>query len=124
MKRAKSNLARLDLPKNNDIVLEDLCFDAQQTCEKALKAVHIAHQIKFKFVLDLTELLRSLREAGISIPENVRRASELTDYATVTRYPGWGEPVTQDEFEKAKQIAEEVFTWAQDSIPDARQINN
>lgn len=37
--RAKSNLARARQPKPDEVFWEDLCFDAQQAVEKALKAV-------------------------------------------------------------------------------------
>lgn len=40
--RAKSNLARVKAGKvSEDILYEDLCFDAQQAVEKALKALCI-----------------------------------------------------------------------------------
>ena len=40
--RAKSNLKRAEIGrKDPDIFIEDLCFDAQQAVEKALKAVCI-----------------------------------------------------------------------------------
>lgn len=40
LKRAKSNLARAELGRNAlDILYEDLCFDAQQATEKALKGL-------------------------------------------------------------------------------------
>ena len=41
LKRAKSNLARAKAGKvSEDILYEDLCFDAQQAAEKALKALY------------------------------------------------------------------------------------
>ncbi|HWF62672.1 MAG TPA: HEPN domain-containing protein [Nitrospira sp.] len=40
LNRAKSNLARATVDINlPDIYLEDLCFDAQQAAEKAIKAM-------------------------------------------------------------------------------------
>ena len=52
MNRARSNLlrARNRIP---DAYLEDLCFDAQQAAEKAIKAVMIARAIDFSYVHDL-----------------------------------------------------------------------
>ncbi|HID98530.1 MAG TPA: HEPN domain-containing protein, partial [Thermodesulfobacteriaceae bacterium] len=43
LKRAKSNLERGKLGKTSeDILYEDLCFDCQQTAEKAIKALLIS----------------------------------------------------------------------------------
>jgi HEPN domain-containing protein len=43
LRRAKSSLVLSKTPKGNDIFYEDLCFDAQQSAEKSLKAL-IIHQ--------------------------------------------------------------------------------
>jgi len=54
LKRAKSNLARAKAGKvSEDILYEDLCFDAQQAAEKALKALCIVHGVKFSRVHEL-----------------------------------------------------------------------
>ncbi len=56
LNRARSNLVRA---KNRipGAYLEDLCFDAQQAAEKAIKAVMIACDIAFPYVHDLDQLL-------------------------------------------------------------------
>jgi len=51
--RARSNLARAQQPKPADVFWEDLCFDAQQAAEKALKALLLARRIPFRFVHDI-----------------------------------------------------------------------
>jgi len=56
--------------------LEDLCFDAQQAAEKAIKAVMIKRRIEFPYVHDLTRLLGLLEQAGEAIPQEVRDAVE------------------------------------------------
>ena len=38
-------------------LLEDLCFEAQQAAEKAIKAVLVFKGIKLRFVHDIAELL-------------------------------------------------------------------
>jgi HEPN domain-containing protein len=45
------------------------------------------------------------------------RAAALSDYAVESRYPGLAEPVTQEEYEEATTLAEEVVRWAQGIIP-------
>ena len=52
LNRARSNMAKA---KNRvpDAYLEDLCFDAQQAAEKAIKAVMIVRGIDFPYTHDL-----------------------------------------------------------------------
>ena len=107
MNRSRSNLV---LAKNRipDAYLEDLCFDAQQAAEKAIKAVMIAREIEFPYVHDLGSLLSLLEEIGEPVPEAIRTAVSLTTYATATRYPNTGAPVTEQEYQDAVAIAEAV----------------
>jgi HEPN domain-containing protein len=116
LKRARSNLARAKQPKPEEVLWEDLCFDTQQAAEKSLKAVLLANGLVFRFVHDITELLTLLEKHGVFLPEEIRAAAELTDYAVENRYPGPFEPVTEEEFKKALQIAEAVVTWAESQI--------
>jgi len=116
MKRAKSNLIRAKQPKMEGVFWEDLCFDAQQAAEKALKAVLIARGIPFRFIHDIAELLTLLENHGISLPEEIQAAADLTDYAVESRYPGPSEPVTEEEFKDALRIAETVLAWAEVQI--------
>ena len=111
LNRARSNLAlaRSDAP---GAYLEDLCFEAQQAAEKAVKSVLITRGIDFPYVHDLTRLLSLLKEAGEDIPEAVLKAGELTPYALLTRYPGPARPVTPAERAAAVEVAEAVVEWA------------
>ena len=86
LNRARSNLA---LAKNRvpDVYVEDLCFEAQQAAEKAIKAVMISRGIDFPYVHNPALLLLLLEESGESFPDAVRRAARLTPHAVDTRYP-------------------------------------
>ncbi|MEW6380538.1 MAG: HEPN domain-containing protein [bacterium] len=116
IKRAKSNLIRARQPKVEGILWEDLCFDTQQAVEKALKAVLLSRGIRFRFVHDIAELLTILEKHAIHLPDEIRAAAGLTDYAVETRYPGTAEPVTEEEFKEALRTAEAVVVWAQSLI--------
>lgn len=70
LNRAKSNLAHAQAI-NPEVCFEDLCFDAQQTAEKAIKAVFIYRNEPFPFVHDLEKLLRLLEGNGLKIPKYV-----------------------------------------------------
>ena len=66
--------------------------------------------------MDLSALLKAAEAAGIAVPEEAWEAEALTDYATVTRYPGAGEPVTQQDYGHAVEVAESVVRWAEGLI--------
>jgi len=116
LRRAKSNLVRARQPKPEEVLWEDLCFDTQQAAEKALKAVLVARRIPFRFVHDIAELLTLLENQGIILPEEIKASAGLTDYSVESRYPGPFEPITEEEFEKALQIAEAVVAWSESQI--------
>ena len=115
LNRARSNLA---LAKNRvpDVYLEDLCFEAQQSAEKAIKAVLIKRDVRYPHVHDLSRLVSLLEESGETTPEAVRIAEELTPYAVIGRYPGITRPVTEEEYRKAIETAEAVVEWAEQRL--------
>jgi HEPN domain-containing protein len=95
-----------------DVLLEDLCFDAQQAAEKAIKAVHIARNIEFPYPHDLEKLVQLLEDAGETIPTSVLVAKTLTRFAVTTRYPNlWGS-VTEDDYITGVATAGAVVAWA------------
>ncbi len=111
LRRAKSNYKRALLPKTEGIYWEDMCFDTQQASEKALKALFIVYGKKFPYTHDIGELIAELEGFIDDVPEAVRNASELTDYAVATRYPGWGKAVSEEEYKKAVVQAKTVLDW-------------
>ena len=112
LNRARSSLARVRL-RHPDVYLEDLCFDAQQASEKAIKAVLLRYDVAPPHIHDLGRLLTLVEEANIDVPEAVRDADLLTLFAVITRYPSVTEPVTEEQYEAALQTAEVVFHWAE-----------
>ena len=112
MNRAKSNLARARL-RVPQAYLEDLCFDAQQAAEKALKAVMMSRGIDFPYTHDIARLLAVLQVDGMTLPESMLSAARLTTYAVQARYPGLDEPVEEPEYLEAVEVAEAVVRWAE-----------
>lgn len=96
--------------------LEDLCFDAQQAAEKAIKAVLVKKRVDFPYVHDIAFLLTLVEQTGVQVPDPVRGAEDLTRYAVVTRYPGLTEPVTDSHYRDAVAGAEAVLRWAEKEI--------
>jgi len=115
LNRARSNLSRAKA-RIPEVYLEDLCFDAQQAAEKAIKGLLIKKNVAFPYVHDIAHLLALLEQIGEQVPESVRRAEDLTRYAVVTRYPGVAEPVTESHYRDAVASAEAVVRWAGEAI--------
>jgi HEPN domain-containing protein len=121
LNRAKSHLA---LPRNliPGVDLEDLCFEAQQAAEMAVKAVFIKRSEKFPFSHDLDKLLRLLEKNAVKIPHYLNAAEELTQYAHVTRYPGLEYAITRRDHRRAVRIATAALVWAERQVePGAKR---
>lgn len=115
--RARSNLECAKIGADlAGIYLEDLCFNAQQAAEKAIKAVFIHRRKVFPYIHDLRKLLDLLAADGVTMPDEVREAADLTEYAVAGRYPGLDEPVTKEEYIRALGLAETVYDWAKELI--------
>lgn len=115
LNRAKSNLAHA-AAVSPEVFLEDLCFDAQQAAEKAIKAVFISRGEAFPYIHVLEKLLTQLEQNGLKIPKYVWEAERLSDFAAVTRYPGAVGPVTTRTYRRSVRIAAGVLRWAERQI--------
>ncbi len=111
MSRAQSNLLHAKA-RTPGVYLEDLCFDAQQAAEKALKAVLVKREVRFPYVHDLATLITLVQQTGEEVPPAVREAGRLTRFAVIARYPAVAEPVTDEDYQRALSIAEAVVEWA------------
>ena len=98
IQRAESNLARARLGRQSeDILYEDICFDAQQAAEKALKGLLVHSGLDVPRTHSVGYLLSIIKESsGMPVPPQVEQAALLSDYAVTTRYPGDWEPVGED----------------------------
>jgi HEPN domain-containing protein len=118
LRRARSNLARAKTGRQvSEILYEDLCFDAQQTAEKAVKAFLVHLKISFPKTHDIIDLLTLLQQSGADVPEEIRKADLLTQYAVESRYPGLTEDVTEEDYLLAIEVAERVLRWVESVIP-------
>jgi len=118
--RARSDLV-LARTKPEGVYLEDLCFHAQQSAEKAIKALLIWHGIKFPYVHDLAALLTLLEKATSDLPHSIRQAERLTQFAVEMRYPGAAPPVREREYQQAIMLADEVLSWAEKQLKGAQR---
>ncbi|HET7291725.1 MAG TPA: HEPN domain-containing protein [Vicinamibacteria bacterium] len=117
MRRARSNLARALMPPSSiDVLYDDLCFDAQQAAEKALKALLVWKQIDFPKTHSIGELLDLVRDTGVVPPVEITEAQGLTRHAVTGRYPRFSEDVSPEEWRQAAELAERVVRWAESVI--------
>ena len=105
-------LARGPIP---GIMLEILCFHAQQAAEKAIKAVLIEKGVRFSKIHVLERLI-DLLPADIPRTADLLASASLTEYASVTRYLGMDEPVSEEAYRDAVRLAEAVVKWAEDIL--------
>ncbi len=115
LNRAESNLRRAKklIP---GVYLEDLCFDAQQAAEKAIKAAFIHRGASFPYVHDLARLLTLLEQGGVKIPKYLWQADDLTPFAVEPRYPGLMGPVSKRQHKRLVRLAEATLHWARRQI--------
>lgn len=117
--RAKSNLNRGKESDNLDlreIVIEDLCFDLQQSVEKSLKAVLIYHNIEYPYTHSIAKLITILEKNQIKISDKVKKAVRLTPFAVETRYNDDFIEITDEIYGEAVNIADNVFIWAKEQV--------
>lgn len=114
LRRAKSNLERSRLGNNkiDYILYEDYCYDSQQCVKKSLKALLIFYDIEFPRTHSINVLLNLLETKIENIPVDIADGVILNDYAVETRYPGFYEPVNEEEFKKSLELAEKIFEWS------------
>lgn len=95
------------LLKIKDCPTDAVCFHAQQCAEKYLKALLVAHGTTLRKTHDLEELVALLPQRHHFLLDD-KEQDRLTEYATVTRYPGNYEPISVSEARQAVKIARRV----------------
>ncbi|BCV22593.1 hypothetical protein hamaS1_26620 [Moorella sp. Hama-1] len=54
-------------------------------------------------------MLESSRK--VAVPEEIKEAAILTDYAVTTRYPGDWDAIDLEEYQQALKYAEKIWEW-------------
>lgn len=110
---ATSDLRLAETVPSSGVLLERLCFHAQQAAEKAAKAVLVAFGVVPPRVHATDYLLALVRE-HIEFPDAVRQSGILTDFAVVSRYPAdFG---ALDEAEWTEAVALAAVAWAEGAV--------
>lgn len=112
MSYARANLLHAEAGRAAGVVIEYLCFDAQQAAEKALKAVLIVRRADVPRTHDIERLLAGLRQVGVVVPDPVSEAERLTAFAVQARYPASDDPLDDSDLTNALSLARAVVDWA------------
>lgn len=81
-------------------------------CGKSLKVVCINRKLRFPYTHDLAEIATILFENSEPRPPWFQDAKRMSSYAVSGRYPGFDDPVTEEEWQEAIRIAKTVLDWA------------
>ena len=108
--RAKSSLELAQTQIIKYLFYEDLCYQAQQAVEKALKGLLIYYGAEPEHTHNIEILLTEIKKFT-DVPDSIKDAVQLTIYAVQTRYPGEYEEVTKTEYEKIVGIAKHCLDW-------------
>ncbi len=95
------------LLKMEDCPTDTICFHAQQCVEKCLKALLVTQGTEFQKTNDLAKLV-ILLPSRLRPSLDAKEQDRLTEYATVTRYPGDYEPISLSEARQAVRTARRV----------------
>ena len=100
-----------------DAGLAPTCFHAQQSVEKAMKAVLMARQVYFRYTHDLEELFKLVTEAEITPPHGIDALRRLSPFAVELRYDDQLIPMLTRE--EAGTIAADTLQWARGLVAEA-----
>jgi len=104
------------LRSGDDCPADTVCFHAEQCVEKYLKALLVWKGIPFPKTHNIRDLLLLL-PSGVRPRLGSSEQERLTEYATVTRYPGEYEPVSVAEARKAVALARRIRRSIREYLP-------
>ena len=116
LRHARSDLALAQQRQVPEVLLAALCFHAQQTVEKSLKAVLVQRGVTFPYTHDLARIITLVQSARLPWPEALEAAATLTVYAAGSRYPGSGGEITDEEYSQAITLAKGVLDWVENTV--------
>ena len=105
-------LACVSLSGESAELWEAVAFHAQQTVEKALKAVLVSHQVEFPKTHDIERLLDLVAGCDPELAQAAADAAELTPFGVEYRYPGEYPSVSRASAAAALASARHVYEEA------------
>jgi HEPN domain-containing protein len=85
-----------------------ICFHAQQSAEKYLKAFLVNHQIYFPKTHMIEDLLELCKKVDSQIKKELEDTKILSDYAVELRYPSEIQEVSEEDAAEALNKAKKV----------------
>ena len=61
-------------------------------------------------------MLLAKLEEWFTFPDEIKEVIELTDYSVQTRYPGDYYPISEEEYERAVDIASRAVEWVKKQL--------
>ncbi len=104
------------LEMDEDCPTDVVCFHAQQCVEKYLKALLVLHGIDFPKTHELEKLISLLSIPG-RLDFSKEEQEQLTNYATVIRYPGDYVEITLSEAHEALETTKRVRRQVRKLLP-------
>ncbi len=94
-----------------------VCYHAQQTAEKMLKAYIVSHQRVAAKTHDLLTLLRECQRLGARVDDLTEECKFLLRYGALARYPGSGFEAAKEQGETAQVYARKVYARMLELLP-------
>ena len=92
-------------------------FHCQQTVEKALKAYLLYQEHELEKMHDLRALVMECAEYDPAFAELAPIVDPLTPYAVRFRYPGPGDP-TSEQINQSLEVVRDVWAFVLDRLPE------
>jgi len=107
--------AAKNFSESKKVADEIIGFHAQQTIEKALKAILTRASIEFEHTHDLVSLFEEVEKLGHKPPASSEDVEELTPFAVQFRYTVFSDVEPLDRKETI-ELAEKFIKWAQEIV--------
>ena len=109
---ATSDLLLAETVPPSGVLLEHLCFHAQQSAEKAIKAVIIADGTIPPKTHDIARLINLVHGSKRPFPDDLMGTVKLTDFAVISRYPADFGELDEAEWQETVDLARRTVAWA------------
>ncbi len=111
LRYARSDYQLAQMGPVENVLWETLAFHAQQTAEKAFKAMLTFHGVDFPPTHNLA-VLRDLLPDTVHVPSEIEDTTGLSVYAVSARYPQDDDDITEEDYHQAIEHAKAVLDWA------------
>jgi HEPN domain-containing protein len=101
--------------------MERICYNCQQSTEKALKAILAYHDVEIPKTHNIGLLVNECVKYEPSIQMETRMARQMTRYATISRYPDFVTTWTESDAKLALKYAKQTLDMVNQAISKAHE---